>query len=272
MLLISIIAITLFLFAIGAAVGSFLNVVIYRTMTEESWVKGRSKCEDCGYQLRWFDNIPLVSFLWLRGRCRKCRKSIALIHPVVEFLTGALFVWWYWGGTLLFFRLTEQPFQLIQPAFWLGVGVLLLMIVVADLSYLIIPDLAVGLLLVTTLTYRVVLTWAGVMQMSDLVWSLLAAVGAAVFFGGLWVVTKGRGMGLGDVKLVGPLALLMGWPNSLVGFFLAFISGAVVGVCLLLLGKKRFGQVVPFGPFLVLGTVLALVWGDGLSHWYIGLL
>lgn len=268
MVFFSFLAISLFLFTIGAAIGSFLNVVIYRSITEESWVTGRSKCEDCGYQLSWFDNVPILSFLWLRGRCRKCRKPIGLIHPVVEFLCGALFVWWYWGGTLLFFRLTQQPFQLVQPAFWLGVGVLLLMVVVADLSYLIIPDMAVGLLLLTTVIYRVALTMAGVMQVQDLMWAGVGAVGAVAFFGALWWFTKGRGMGLGDVKLAAPLALLLGWPNILVGLFLAFVSGAVVGIVLLLLGKKKFGQVVPFGPFLVLGTVLTLVWGDTLYHWY----
>lgn len=272
MVLFSIVAISLFLFVIGAAIGSFLNVVVYRTMTEESWVTGRSKCEDCGYQLSWFDNVPIVSFLWLHGRCRKCRRPIGLIHPVVEFLCGALFVWWYWGGTLLFFRLTQQPFQLVQPAFWLGVGVLLLMVVVADLVYLVIPDIAVGLLLLTTLVYRVALTWAGVMQMHDLLWAVVGAVVTVTFFAALWWLTKGKGMGLGDVKLAAPLALLLGWPNIIVGMFLAFISGALVGVGLLLLGKKKFGQVVPFGPFLVLGTGLALIWGDALFHWYTSLL
>src|SRR5262249_53647315 len=106
-----------FLFIFGTMIGSFLNVVIYRTLNEESWVKGRSKCESCGKQIKWYDNVPLISYFVLGGKCRACKAPISISHPVIEFLTGTLFVWWYWGGSL-FFRLTQQPLGVIQPLFW----------------------------------------------------------------------------------------------------------------------------------------------------------
>jgi leader peptidase (prepilin peptidase)/N-methyltransferase len=128
----SFLLISCFLFALGAVIGSFLNVVISRSMSGESWVKGRSHCDECGKQIVWWDNMPLLSFILLRGKCRWCKKSISLSHPVIEFLTGSLFVWWYWGG-FFFFRLTQQPFHYVQPLFWLVVALILLVIFFADL-------------------------------------------------------------------------------------------------------------------------------------------
>lgn len=259
------------LFCVGAAVGSFINVVIYRTVHSQDWVKGRSRCEQCGNTLKWYDMIPLLSFAVLRGRCRNCQSSIGVDHPVVEFLTGLLFVWWYLGGTL-FFQLSQNPFQLLQPLFWLVVGVLLLVVFFADWRFYIIPDAAVAALFVVTIGYRIALTWQGIMQPMDL---LLAAIGAVLvlaLFAGLWWLTKGNGMGLGDVKFVVPMAFLVGWPNIWIALLSAFVLGAVVGIGLLLARRKKFGQVVPFGPFLVVGTMIALVWGDLLWQWYLNLL
>lgn len=265
--------ITLFLFAIGAVVGSFVNVLIYRSLTgeKESWVWGRSKCEECGKKIAWYDNIPLLSFLWLSGKCRHCHKSISLLHPVVEFLLGTLFVWWYWGGAF-FFQLSRAPFQTLQPLFWLIVGILLLVVLIVDSLYLIIPDTVVVALFTLTLAYRLFLTATGVMFFPDLVMTLVASVAAVGFFWFLWWVTKGKGMGLGDVKLVAALGLLLGWPKTFIGLFLAFILGAVIGIILLALGKKKFGQVIPFGPFLVVGTMLALLFGNQLASVYLSLL
>ncbi|MBD3279723.1 MAG: hypothetical protein GF390_03360 [Candidatus Pacebacteria bacterium] len=261
--------VTICLFVLGAIIGSFLNVVIYRTVQEQSWIKGRSKCEFCQQKIAWYDNIPLLSFFFLKGKCRHCQQTIGFIHPVVEFLTGALFVWWYWGG-FWFFRLTQHPFQTLQPLFWLLVGILLLIIFVADLRYLIIPDLAAGALLMITLLYRVSLTMMGVMQLRDLQLAVISSIIITIGFALLWLITKGKGFGLGDVKLVFPLGLLLGWPKILVGVFLAFFIGAITGIILISLKRKKFGQVIAFGPFLVLGTVLALIWGEVIWHGYLG--
>ena len=271
MITLSFLLVSFVLFALGAAIGSFVNVVIYRTVMEESWVKGRSKCEKCAAHIHWYDNIPLLSFFILKGKCRKCQFPIGITHPVVELLTGILFVWWYWAGSL-FFQLSQHPLQTLQPLFWLLVGVLLLVIFFADLLYYIIPDGMVMLLLLATVTYRVALVTFGAMQLPDLLWSIGGAVLTTALFAALWWFTKGKGMGFGDVKFVFPMGLLLGWPNILVGVFLAFLLGAVVGLSMIALGKRHFGQVIPFGPFLVAATFVTLVLGDSLVQWYIGVL
>jgi leader peptidase (prepilin peptidase)/N-methyltransferase len=256
------------LFALGAIVGSFLNVVICRSVSGESWVTGRSHCDDCHKQLYWIDNIPLLSFLMLRGKCRFCHQPISLSNPVIEFLTGTLFVWWYWGG-FLFFRLTQQPFHYVQPLFWLTVALILVVVFFADLRYMIIPDEAVIALTGVTIVYRLALVTSRVMQPSDLFSTIIAALVVGIFFLSLWLFTKGRGMGFGDVKLVVPLTLLIGWPNALVWLFLSFCSGATVGVILLLLKKAQFRQAIPFGPYLIVSTFVTLVYGNELLSWYL---
>jgi len=270
-IMVTFITISIALFFMGAAIGSFLNVVIHRSLIDESWVTGRSRCDHCRKKISWYDNIPLLSYLILRAKCRFCKKPIALTHPVVEFLVGSLFVWWYMTGTF-FFTLTQKPFEVLQPLFWLIVGVILIAIFVTDYLYYIIPDMFVILLLVLTIIYRISLVSFGIMQGRDLLMAILGMGIAVLFIGSLWFFTKRKGMGLGDVKLMAPLGLLMGWPNSLVGLFLSFIIGGFIGILLLLAKKKKFNQVVPFGPFLIVGTFISLIWGDQILAWYISFL
>jgi len=259
------------LFALGAAIGSFLNVIIYRSVHNMSWMVGRSKCESCSKHIHWYDNIPLLSYAILSGKCRFCKTPLSLSHPVIEFMTGSLFVWWFWMGSL-FFRLTLHPFSVIQPIFWLLVGLSLLIIFFADIRYMIIPDEVVVFLTVITLLYRILLTFFGLMQPIDFVWAILGSVLVSGFFYSLWRVTKERGMGFGDVKFAIPFGLLLGWPNVFVGTFIAFVFGAVVGLGLMAAKKKTLGQAVPFGPFLVMATVATLVFGTSIWQWYIHLL
>lgn len=259
--------IAVFLFILGLAVGSFLNVLIYRTVKGESWLMGRSYCDHCQKKIVWYDNIPLFSYLWLRGKSRCCGRKIPLSYPLVEVMTGSLFVWWYAAGSL-FFKLTQAPFQTLQPLFWLAVGTLLLVIFFSDLLHMIIPDLVVGALLLLTIFYRLYLVVSGIMQWQDF-WLMLGGMvlGLAVI-GGLWLVTKGKGMGFGDVKFVVPMAWLLGWPKIMVGLFLAFFIGGVIALVLLILGQKKLEQKIAFGPFLVMATVLSLLWGDAIFSWY----
>jgi len=219
---------TLFcLFVLGAVIGSFLNVLIYRTIQGESWLTGRSRCDHCQKKISWYDNIPVLSFLLLGGKSRCCKKQIPISYPFVELITGSLFVWWY-GIGFVFFRLTTTPFQVLQPFFWLLVGVLLLTIFFADLMHMIIPDLVVGALFLLTLAYRLYLTAVSIMQVQDLYFAALGMVASVLFLGGLWILTKGKGMGFGDVKLIAPIALLLGWPKILVGLFMAFVIGGII--------------------------------------------
>ena len=256
-----------FLFFFGACVGSFLNLVIYRSKTGQPWMTGRSQCESCKQHIAWYDNIPLLSFVFLRGKCRRCRAALSVSHPIVEGLTGVLFLWWYLVG-FFFFQLTQQPFTMLQPLFWLLVGVVLLFIFMYDYRYLIIPDWTVLTLTALALLYRMALVLAGIMRHEDFFWTVCGAVAASGFFYLIWLVTKQRGIGLGDVKLAAPLGLLLGWPVVWVGLWLATVVGAVVGIALIALGKAKFGKPIPFGPFLIIGTLLGLLWGDTLISWY----
>ena len=142
----------------------------------------------------------------------------------------------------------------------------------ADLRFGLIPDQVSIPLFVLALGYRLALVSSQQMQSTDLVNAVISGLVLMFFFYCLWYFTKGRGFGFGDVKLAPSLSLLLGWPRTLVGMFIAFMIGAVVAVVLLVIGRKKFGQTIPFGPFLVLGTAASLLWGQQWWSWYVGLL
>jgi len=267
MITLSFLIITTALFIFGTIVGSFLSVVILRSIAGEDWVSGRSHCDSCQNIIAWYDNIPLISFIVLSGKCRYCKEPILPLHPMVEMLTGVLFVWWYWGG-FLFFKLTQTPLSILQPLFWLMVGLLLIYLFIIDLNYMILPDRPLFSLFFLAIIYRVVLVVSEIMQLNDLYYTIFAALLSFLFFLALWFFTKGRGMGFGDVKLVIPLALLLGPQKMLIALFLAFIIGAIVGVTLITFGKSKLKSAIPFGPFLISATVLSLLWGDAIFSWY----
>lgn len=260
-----------FLVLFGLTIGSFLNVLIYRSVHDESFVYGRSKCPHCKKQINWYDNIPLFSFVLLRGKCRRCHKPISWTYPAIEFITAGLFVWWYVIG-FTFFRLTQQPLLILQRGFWLCVGICFIVVFFTDIVYGIIPDGIVITLTTLGLLYRIALYAFGVMQPFDFWLTLGVSVWALVTFFFLHWVTKGRGMGLGDVKFVFPLGLILGWPGMVLGVLLSFVIGAVVSVTLIVAGKKKMKHTIPFGPFLVLGSVITLVFGELIIAWYLSLL
>lgn len=261
----------LFIFFIGLCVGSFLGVLIYRSLHGMSPYKGRSICDHCKRQLAWYENIPLISFVMLGGKCKSCKKKIDWAYPLVELVTGLLFVWWA-GLGFAFFKLTQAPFTYIQPGYWLLIGLVLIVIFFADLFHGIIPDMAVVIMTLLTLAYRGILTYLGIMQVQDFILAIVSGVGAFLFFFLIFIGTKGKGIGFGDVKFAFPMALVLGFPKVLIGFFLSFMIGGFIGMGLLLLKRKKFGQTLPFGPFLVAGLVIALVWGDQLWRWYMAML
>lgn len=258
-------------FVFGTCIGSFLNVVIYRTSVGESIAKGRSKCPHCKHTIPFYMNIPVLSFFLLKGKCAFCRGSISWQYPLIEAMTGIMFVWWLIIGKT-FFLLSTAPFIYLQPLFWLFVSLILFLIVVFDIKYMIIPDFLNLSLLLVTLIYRGLLTKSGIMLEIDFVNYLVMAFCAGMFFYGLHLLTAGKGFGLGDVKYGFGMGLLLGWPLTLVAVFMSFIFGSIYAIPVLLLGKKQIGQKVPFGPFLVMATVFSLVWGDKLFGWYLGLL
>lgn len=265
----------LFLFILGSIWGSFLNVLIYRSSVNMSPVAGRSICPKCKRTLRWFHNIPLLSFSLLKGRCAYCHKKISYMYPLVEFLTGLFFVWWFVVG-FGFFRLIGSPFGLIQPVFWLTVGMVMLVIFVSDLIYMIIPFHMNLILFTLVALYRIFLIGFGYMKVDDSFEALISGFVLSLFF---WLMNKITqrwrgvdGFGMGDILLAPSLGLLLGWPRIVPGIMLSFIFGSLVAIFLLATKRSKLGEYLPFGPFLLLGTVTALIYGNRLVDWYLSLL
>ena len=219
----------------GLAVGSFLNVLIDRLPKGLDVIAGRSHCDYCKKNLRWFELIPILSFVFQRGTCRRCHKKLSWQYPLVEIATGVGFV-------------------LLAPSYWYWlIFSSLLVIFVADLKYQIIPD------------SMVVMGVIGVIGAIGVTGeNILAGAGVSAFFLLLWLVTRGKGMGFGDVKLAFFMGLLLGFPNIIIASYLAFLTGAASGVILIILRKKKLKEKIAFGPFLVAGTVIALIWVEQL--------
>lgn len=243
---------------IGLAVGSFLNVVIYRVPRRESVVSPRSRCPGCGNTLSAVDNIPVVSWVALKGRCRSCAEPIAKRYPVVELVTAVLFA-------LTAARLGADA---ALPAFLVGVAGLVAVSAV-DLELFIVPN---RILYPTLFVAAPLLVGAAAL---DGDWDRVktAAIGGALGWGLLLVIhlVSPAGMGFGDVRLAGLIGMLLGWlsiGHVLVALFLAFLAAAVVGVLLIVTGVKGRKDKVPFGPFLATGAMLALLFGGPLLDWY----
>jgi len=249
---------SLFLFVFGLCVGSFLNVVVYRLNHGLSPLLGRSICPKCKKKIPWQDNIPLLSFVFLGGRCRFCKKSISLQYPLVELATGILFVVDYQGlsGTI-------RDYQgWLNLVYYLFLTSVLIAIFVSDFRYQTIPDKIVYPAILISFLYPIPYT----------LYPIPAALGAASFFLALVLITRGKGMGLGDVKLAGLMGLVLGWPKIIIALYLAFLTGAIAGVILVLIGKKRFGEHIPFGPFLVGATWISILWGEAFWQLYLMIL
>lgn len=234
------------------SVGSFLNVLIDRLPKGESVLVGRSHCDWCKKNLRWYELIPLFSWIIQAGRCRRCHKRLSIQYPLIELTSGILFI---------------IGFQQTQIIPFLFVSCSLLVIFVADLKYQIIPDsmVVVGVL-------GALIGFIGQIRPIGLLPYLASAAGAAGFFLLLWLVTRGRGMGFGDVKLAFFLGLLLGFPGIVIALYAAFLTGALVGVILILLRKKTIKGSVAFGPFLIIGAIVATLWTDQIRHFWVAVL
>lgn len=245
-------------FVVGTCVGSFVNVLVTRSVSGEDWTKGRSKCDHCGKTLSWYDMVPLLSYFAYRGRSRCCQKKLSIAHPIVEGLFGALFVWWLLVG-FVFFQLATVPWLVIQPLFWLGVAVILLILAVADGLHGVILMPLVYLGIGWVYIYRFALLVAGTYQWSDLLASFVAGSLSYVFLELLRWITRGRGMGDGDPYLAFLTGSLLGGVGAFWGMLGAFVLGSIWGVGLIVMRYKDLKASIPFGPFLILSCLLTLV-------------
>ena len=255
----------------GLLIGSFLNVVIYRLpkMLEREWAAGcaelsgqappeqerfnllvpRSRCQACGHQIRWYENVPVLSYLALRGKCSACGTAISIRYPMVELVTGLLFAWcvWRWGPNL-------------SGGMWCLFAAMLVAMTLIDWDTTLLPD-------VLTLP----LLWAGLIA-ADLRWIPVplsdAVWGAVAGYMSLWLVywafklaTGKEGMGFGDFKLFAALGAWFGWQALVPIILMASVIGAVVGIVMKLNSSLREGGQIPFGPFLAMAGVTAMVFG-----------
>jgi len=267
----------------GAIIGSFLNVVIHRVPLEESIVFPNSRCPSCGAVIAFYDNIPVISYIILRAKCRGCRQPISFRYPAVELLTAALFV----AVALHDGRSAALPFDLIFVS-------ALLALIFIDAEHMILPNLITYPGMVFALVARIAIPYlTGTLHFDDLpslsdgafaglpVWgtSLAGAViGALIGGGSLWLMgwtwEKLRGieaMGLGDVKMMFMVGAYLGWRLTILTIFVGVLTGSIIGIALMARQRERNMQMLlPFGIFLGLGAIASLLYGSPLVEWYAG--
>ncbi|OGH17623.1 MAG: hypothetical protein A3F30_02255 [Candidatus Levybacteria bacterium RIFCSPHIGHO2_12_FULL_37_12] len=290
------------LFILGLAIGSFLNVLIDRIPNDESPFKGRSCCDKCKKTLKWYDMVPVLSFLILKGKCRYCKAHISFYYPLVELITGVMFVIVFFFliesrimnheslftnfefGNYLGFRISDFGF-ILNYFYYAFILSSFIVIFFTDLKYGIIPDKVLFSAIIISffflfftskeflqlrsgqawLSFPLQSTTLGVDQLATLgvvANRFLSALTSFAFFLILYLITKGKGMGFGDVKLAFLLGLVLGFPKIIVALYLAFLTGALAGSILIVWRKKKLKSSIPFGPFLILGSILSIFFGE----------
>ncbi len=242
---------------LGLIVGSFSNVCIYRIPRNESIIYPASHCPKCGSPIKSVDNIPLLSYILLKGRCRNCKSKIPIHYPVVEFLTGLVYLIIY-----LIYGLS------IQTLIYILLSSALIIIAFIDLNEQIVPDvislpgIVIGFILSFFVPYiSFVNSFLGVVVGGGII-LIIGLAGSLIF--------KKEAMGGGDVKLAAMIGAFLGWRYIIISLFLGFFSGALAGISLILLKIKKREDAIPFGPFIVLGSLITLLWGKQIISWYRG--
>lgn len=254
------------IFIVGTCVGSFLNVVICRVPEKRPVCKGRSTCPHCKTILKPIDLVPILSFFVLKRKCRQCRKPISWQYPLVELFTGLIFVflaWHYNVGSMALSAFFFRDLVFVSA---------LIIFFMMDLRYYIIADAVVMPMIFFSIVINVFL-----LSHSNNLWSVAyslvgAAALATIFFLLQYVLSKGKWIGDGDIRLGLLMGLMLGWPNILAALFFAYIIGALVSIVLLITHKKTMHSQLPFGVFLSIGTFVALVYGSQIVEWYVKLL
>lgn len=260
-----------FVFLFGLIIGSFLNCVIYRLEKGKSFLKGRSFCPQCKHLLGFFDLIPLLSFSFLRGKCRYCKKIISWQYPIVEISTALIFLLIFNYQFAIYNQFSITNFQnFLNFAYLLIVSCFLLIIFVFDFKHYIIPDEVIFPAIILSLIFN--LQFAILNGLQSFGPAIFSASAAAGFFLAIVLISKGKWMGIGDIKLAFLMGLILSWPNILVALLFAFWSGALVGIILIIFRKKKLRSEIPFGPFLIGATFAALFLGEKIISWYLNLI
>ena len=240
------------IFLFGIVIGSFLNVCILRIPAKESLSKERSHCMSCGYQLRWYDLVPLFSYLFLCGKCRKCKEHISVQYPIVEALNGILYV-------LVF---TVNGWSIDSAIYCLLTSALIVLSVIDFRTY----EIPFG---INLFILALGLIHLG-LHLGDWVTYVIGSVAVSGFLQILYWASRGRAIGGGDVKLMWAAGLLIGWKLSILALVLGCILGSVIHVIRMRLSEE--GHVLAMGPYLAAGIFLSVLWGEPFINWYISLL
>ncbi|HEY4499942.1 MAG TPA: prepilin peptidase [Candidatus Paceibacterota bacterium] len=273
------------LFVSGLAVGSFLNVLTLRYDPDGAGFgkafHGRSHCPNCKKTLRWYELIPVLSFLFQLGRCRSCKTSLSWQYPLVELASGFVFL----IPLYLYSPIKPTMYFSIESVVWVLAFLLFIVVWLIDFRLYIIPDevnialAGLGLVLIGAQGYygqfgqfdgSFIGGIANIFGLRESVWvnHIVAAIAAVIFLGLIIFISKGRAMGMGDLKLLGALGLLFGWPDVLFIAAFAFILGSIMSIYLIFLRKLKMKDAVPFGPFLVLAAMIIFVWGKPILESY----
>ena len=245
------------IFILGLIVGSFSNVCIYRIPKNESIIYPASHCPKCRSNITPKDNIPLLSYILLKGRCRNCKNKISIQYPVVEFLTGLVYLIIY-----LIYGLS------VQTLIYIILSSALIIIAFIDLNQQIVPDvislpgIVIGFIISFFVPYISFINSALGVVIGGGIILVIGMAGSVIF--------KKEAMGGGDVKLAAMIGAFLGWRFIIISLFLGFFLGALAGIILILSKIKSREDVVPFGPFIVLGSFITLLWGEKIISWYIG--
>lgn len=249
----------------GLAIGSFLNCAIWRLKAKEG-IWGRSHCPLCGGLIGWRDNVPVFSFFWLRRKCRHCSGRIAWQYPAVEIVTGLLFVW------AAYFHIKDIGFletDLFLPLTylfrdWTFIAVMVFLFVY-DLRWYLIPDIISLPAIVFFFSFNIFLShdWLN--------WLISGIIGGG-FFLVQFLISKGKWIGGGDIRLGVLLGVFLGWPNIVLALLLAYFSGTLVLTPFVLAKKKEWDSQIPFGVFLSTGAIICLFFGNNIINWYLNLL
>jgi len=262
-------------FIFGLVFGSFLNVIVYRLKSGGSNGLSRSFCPNCRTILRWYDLIPILSFICLRGRCRYCHKKISWQYPIVEILSGLIWVIVAYKINFQFFPTFQSGSSISQPnlgnlgeigtififLYYIFILSSLLVIAVYDFKWRIIPDKIIYPAIVVVLIFNL-FEISKYQNIMIFLWPFLVALIAFLFFFMFFYFSKGRAMGLGDAKLSFLIGLFLSPLLAIAAFMLAFVIGAIFGIILIGLGKKSLKSQIAFGPFLVLGAAIAFFFSD----------
>lgn len=249
----------LFPFFLGLVFGSFMNVIVWRIPRGLNFVTGRSVCPKCKKQISWYDNIPLLSFILLGGKCRSCHKKISIRYPIIESATAAGFIFIYYFATTFRGFAVNGPLGYWEIPFLFTIFLILESIFIIDLEHQYIPDEIIFFGITVTFLFFLIFDYQRIFI------NLFSGFLASVFLLCLHLITRGKGMGLGDVKFAVLGGLLVGFPYLFTWLFLSFLTGGFVGMIMILAGKAKLGQKIPFGPFLAFALIVTILFGNYLT-------